>query len=609
MAPQKSKTKSGNAKPTFLEKIKLYLTGESEHQQKTTEIYWGKKFAPIVFLFFLYSFILISNWNNIVFNIITINHPYALAVSLVFTFFVFAIAFLNTKFKQFLFGKYSFLKQIPCFFGVLYGSFFLWRFLIDIGLNILPALLILAMFWLIVQGVRVYDTSRKFASKLETRVLKRYSPATNVLVALIPFLILIVLTVGVWLYRYGLVWFTLDIITFISVLDPPPVAAVVPMYSLEMNVILPFLYISLILIFVLFAVELIMTRMRQENRRMGIFDNFAYSLIVFFMYLYLIYQISLYLILHSNTQNALASITGDASGTSYFFIVEFLISIVFLFRGIRVMGKSMGGNILFFNKDSVIMIFLATISSQTASRIPIFSDISGGFIDLSSQSVGIWSNLINIDHLLIPALIIFFLGITILVYYIRPQKTSMFLRTHKGVVDSDDEKREIIFNFLKREYIRRGEAFPLTDVDDQLVTLTGSSKTIVRNIIQRDLDNQYMELHVYTQGARKFIEFISIHESYEKKSEADERVKQFMSDRLTQTLAEDKKNLGVSKGVSSEVEERKTFLSALDSSYKKKSTEPQRKGVLRDIKRIQDKQEAEESKKEEKKQKKKKKKN
>ncbi|MHA1110674.1 MAG: hypothetical protein ACTSRE_06195 [Promethearchaeota archaeon] len=598
MTPKK-KTHSTKRKQehSFMENVKLFLSGKSEHQKRTTKVFWGKKFTFLIILFLLYSFILISNWDNVVFRIVTINDPYALSVALVFTLFMFAIFFLNTKFKQFFFGKYSILKQIPFFFGLLYGSFFLWRFLIGLGWNMLPTLLILAMFWLIIQGVRVYDTSRKFASKMEAISLKRYSPVVNLLIAVIPFFILTLLTIGVWSYRYGLVWFTLDIINFLGG-DP---STAVLMYSIEMNVILPFLYISLIVIFVLFAVELIMTRMRVENRRMGIFDNFAYSLIVFFMFLYLIYQISLYLVLHSNTQDALGSIAGAVSGTSYFFYVEFFISMVFLFRGVRILGKTMGGNLLFFNKDSLIMIFLGAVSAQTASRIPIFSEIP-------SQDVGLFRNLIITDHLLIPALIMLFLGITILVYYIRPQKTSMFLRTHKGLVDSDDEKREIIYDFLKREFIRRGEPFPLTDVDKQLISLTGSSKTTIRNIIQRDLDTQYMELQISTIGARKFIEFISIHESYEKKSEAKDRVKQFMSDRLTETLTDaEKKDLGVSKGVTSDVEERKTFLSALDTSYKKKTTEPQHRGDLRHIKRIQDKKDAEDKKKNRKKQKKKKK--
>ncbi|TFG19695.1 MAG: hypothetical protein EU530_05430 [Promethearchaeota archaeon] len=579
---------------SFWENVRLYLSGKSDYQKKTTQIFWGKKFTPLIIFFLLYSFILISNWDNVVFRIITINDSYALSVALVFTFIMFSMLFLNTKFKQFFFGKYSILKQLPFLLGFLYGSFFLWRFLIGLGWNLLPTLLILAMFWLIIQGVRVYDTSRRFASKMEARSLKRYSPFVNLLIAIIPFLILTVLTIGVWSYRYGLVWFTLDIINFLGG-DP---SKAVLMYSIEMDVILPFLYISLIVIFVFFAVELIMTRMRVENRRMGIFDNFAYSLIVFFMYLYLIYQISLYLVLHSNTQTALGSITGAVSGTSYFFYVEFFISIIFLFRGIRILGNSMGGSILFFNKDSVIMIFLGVVAAQTASRIPIFSGIS-------SQDVGVFRNLIITDHLLIPALIMLFLGITILVYYIRPQKTSMFLRTHKGIVDGEDEQREIIYEFLKREYIRRGEPFPLTDVDAQLISLTGSNKTTIRNIIQRDLDTQYMELHISTVGARKFIEFISIHDSYEKKSDAQDRVKQFMSDRLTQTLTDaEKKDLGVSKGVNSDVEERKSFLSALDTSYKKKTTEPQQKGDLRYIKQIQDKKDAEHKKKDSKKQKK-----
>ncbi|MBN2155989.1 MAG: hypothetical protein JW776_08100 [Candidatus Lokiarchaeota archaeon] len=584
MAPKQRKSKASLKKEdkSIFHTVKLYLTGKSDHQKKTTEIFWGKKFTLLITLFFFYSFVLISNWENEFFKYITLENPYALSVSLVFTFFMLTFFFLNSKLKRFLFGPYSFLKQLPLFFGLLYGSFFLWRYLVNIGWNILPTLLVLAMFWLIIQGVRVYDTSRKFASKVEVKTLKRYSPTVNMLITLIPFLILIILTVGVWSYRYGLVWFTLDIITFLGG-DP---STAVLMYSVEMNVILPFLYISLIVIFVLFAVELIMTRLRVENKRMGTFDNFAYSLIVFFMFLYLIYQISLYLVLHSKTQLALGSIAGATSGTSYFFYFEFLISVIFLFRGIRILGKSIGGNFLFFNKDSLIMIFLATITAQTASRIPIFSEIS-------TQNVGILSNLINMDHLLIPALIILFLGLTIVIYYIRPQQTSMFLRTHKSLVASEEEKGQIIFEFLKREFVRRGKPFPLTDVDNQLIALTGASKSTVRNIIQRDLDPQYMELQIFTEGARKFVEFISIHDSYERKSDATGRVKHFMSDRLSKTLSEDKDDLGISKGASSAVEERKTFLAALDSSYKKKTSEPQSKEDLRDIKHIQDKKDSE----------------
>ncbi len=593
MTAKKTTSKSSLRKHqhSFFERVKLVLTGKSEHQKKTTRIFWGKKFVFLIIIFLIYSFILISNWDNFVFRILTIYNPYALSVSLVFTFFMLSILFLNTKIKQFFFGTYYVLKQIPLFFGLLYGSFFLWRYLIASGWNMLPALLILAMIWLIIQGVRVYDTSRKFASKMEARTLQRYSPLVNIFISIIPFLILIVLTIGVWSYRYGLVWFTLDIIVMNHPYFSGDPASAILMYGTEMTVIMPFLYVSLIIIFVLFAIELIMTRLRLENRRMGTFDNFAYSLIVFFMFLYLIYQISLYLILHSNTQLAMGSMGGGTGGTSIFFYLEFFISMVFLFRGIRVLSKQVSGNLLFFNKDSLIMVFLGTVTAQTASRIPIFANIP-------NQTVGNFSDLINMDHLLIPALIILFLGITLLIYYIRPQATSMFLRSHKGVIDSDDEKREIIYEFLKREFVRRGEPFPLTDVDNQLINLTGASKTTVRNIIQRDLDSQYMELQVVTKGARKFIEFISIHDSYDKKSEAEERVKQFMADRLTETLTdEEKKELGISKGVSSDVEERKSFLTALDSSYKKKTTEPERQGDLRYIKRIQDKAEAKKRKK------------
>ncbi|MBD3353294.1 MAG: hypothetical protein GF364_17570 [Candidatus Lokiarchaeota archaeon] len=363
---------------------------------------------------------------------------------------------------------------------------------------------------------------------------------------------------------------------------PESIDAVVEIYALEIHLILPFLYITLIIIFVLISMEFLLTRRKATNRRAGAFDNFTYTSIVFFMFFYLLYQISMYLFVNETTTSALSDISGAATGTSYLFWVEFVISMMFLFRAILKAGKSFGWNLLFLNQDAMIMGFLATIMAQTTSRLAIYSDVGG-------QDLGTFTNWLSMDHLLIPIIIIAFLGITIIVYYIKPQEASMFMRIAEETVIKEDKSMAIVTKFLKREFIRRGTKYNVDEIEPQLLAITGLTKGLVHSLLTR-ISDKYLDINLMIEEEDgqevKYIEFISITEKYQRSGVSRSRAQKYMTSRLIDTLGKDKKRIRLadSKKKITEVSEREQFLSALGSGFYKKVKDNE----SRDIENVSD---------------------
>lgn len=563
-------------------KFKEYFLGQTKKQKQETEVFFGKSFVGLLILFLGYSLVLVAKTKGSTadtplldqfFSWVTFNNPYVMGTSLVFTFILLMFAFCNTAIKRFLFaGKHVWLKQLLIFPSLIIGNFILINYLVDIGFNIMPVLFVLAMFWLIFQGVRLYFTARKYSTKVESRLLSKYSVIRYIFVLITPFVILGFLTVVVWAYRYGLIKVTLDFIPYWS---GEPSGAVIQIYAVIIHIILPFLYITLILIFALITIEFILTRRRTLNRRAGAFDNMTYALIVLFMFYYLLYQISMYLFVNEQTTDALKDISGAAAGTSYLFWVEFAVSMLFLFRAIFRAGKSIGWKILFFNQDAIMMGFFAAVIAQTTSRLALYSEIPG-------QSVGAVTNLLSMDHLLIPILIMAFLGLTIIVYYINPQETSMFLRIEKETIDKEDRAMEIITKFLKREFIKRGQKFPINEIEPQLLAITDLPKGVVHSLLHR-IPDKYIDIEMVVEetdeGKVKYIDFISITEKYQSGKHGDKRSQQFMRSKLVDTLGHNRKRIRLtdSKKKITDVEERETFLSALGSGYRKKVIEQEKR--------------------------------
>lgn len=528
--------------------------------------YFGKKFWGLFGIFLFFSFMIffnINNPDNIFFQIVMFGNPFIFGNALIFFYFSLSLLFSVDKIRQFIFEKNTVIKQIVIFSGLITGWFFLFLIVDTLfQFNYMSFLLILAMIWLISQSSRFYTYSRKFSTKIEAKVVSKYSIFRNFIIFLIPFLILGILVIISWFFRAFIVFLTLDLL---GTLNPEGSTEV---YLIYMKRIMPLIYISLITTIVFIIIEFILTRKRAETRRAGLFDNFTFAIIVFFIFFYQIYQVTLYTILLPETSNALKEAFGGASNIiGYLFIFEFLISMIFLIRIIRKIGGTLGWRILFFKKDGLIMFFLACVFGQTISRFAVATSTP-------NQEIGGFSELLMHDRFLISIIMIIFLGLTILVYYLKPHETSMFMRIQKEIVKEEEKSMETILKILRNEFIRRGEAFPIDLIEKELIKASQLSKGIVYSII-RKIDDKKVDFRVLTRQEkedteRKYAEFTSITEKFQKKGEAAKKARHYLSEQLVETL---RKQPGDAMQLQKKIDKEKAsdkFIQSLSTDFSKK---------------------------------------
>ncbi|UCC18838.1 MAG: hypothetical protein JSV62_12115 [Promethearchaeota archaeon] len=518
-------------KTNFYDKIihqEVYLNGKEPKSYSFKKKFWG-----LYGIFIIYSLILItainlpeSDW----IRYLMFGNPFAFSNTIVAFLLVLSIIFSIDKIRIFIFENKSAIKQLILYCGLIASLYLLFLYL-GTSINFMTYLLTLAMIWLVLLSSRFYIYSRKFSTKIEARFIKKYSITRRFFAIIIPFFILGVLVVISLFYRSFLVWLSLD---FFSIFDP---SSAVGVYNLEMGVIMPLIYFSLVMTLMFIIFEFVFTRRRAETKRAGTFDNFTFSLIVLFIFFFQILQISIFMLLQDPTINAFkASIGATGSAVSYVFIFEFIVSMYFLYRIIRKTGKTLGWRILFFKQDGLILLCLACVFAQTLTRFSLASEISNQII----TDVGI---VLMADKYIISVLMIFFLGTTLLIYYLKPRETSMFMRLQKETVSEEERSMDKIYKIIRSEYIRRGEAYPIQIIERELIKTTQLSKSNVYDLLntlaKKDMDILITEEKQDIGKPLKMINFVSVTERYEKKGVAEQKARQYLSERLFKTATEE----------------------------------------------------------------------
>ena len=169
MANFKASIKSIVRKIIFKE---IYLEGK----EPPKSFAFKKKFLGIYFLFLFYSFVLligINFPNNIFIYVITFGNPFVFGNAIIALFLCLSILYSNDKLRIFIFQDHSVIKQAILYIGLI--ALFYFIFLILSNANLMSYLLGLATFWLILLSVRFFMYSRKFATKIEARVIEKYS--------------------------------------------------------------------------------------------------------------------------------------------------------------------------------------------------------------------------------------------------------------------------------------------------------------------------------------------------------------------------------------------------------------------------------------------------
>jgi hypothetical protein len=404
--------------------------------------------------------------------------------------------------------------------------------------------------------------SRKFATKIEARFITKYSAFRGFLAFIAPYFILGVLVAISLFYRGLLVFISLD---FFGPFAP---AEAVDVYVLEMRLIMPLIYFSLILTLLFIIFEYVFTRRRAETRRAGLFDNYTFSLIVLFIFFFQVFQLTMFLVLNPATVTALKATVGETSMTIwYIFIAEFVFSMYFLYRIIKKLGHSLEWRLLIFKRDGLILLILSCVFAQTLTRFALQTQIP-------NQEINLLGQFFMADKYLVSLIMIIFLGSTLLFYYLKPHETSMFIRLQKETVNQEIKSRDIVYQLIRSEYIRRGKAYPLEILDRELIRATKLPKnkiySLVDNLAKIDMDILLSEKKDDYGTMVKMIDFISVTEGFDKKEIAKKKAKKYLTERLFTTMTKKKVNHLNLGTISNNDKAPDQFLTSLSTDYSKK---------------------------------------
>jgi len=513
----------------FLKKIvfkEIYVEGK----EPPKSFAFKKNFLAIYLIFLLYSFILLLAINfpdNIILYFLTFGNPFVFGNALIALFLCLSVLFSNDKIRLFIFEEHTVIKQSILYIGL--TTLFYFIFLELANFNLMSYLLGLATFWLVLLSVRFYMYSRKFATKIEARFIEKYSFLRRIGAFITPYFILGVLVFLALIYRGFLVFISLDVF---GLYDP---SAAINVYNIQMQLIMPLIYFSLILTMLFIIFEFVFTRKKAETRRAGLYDNYTFSLIVLFIFFFQILQVTIFLFLSPETILALKATVGTTgSPVTYIFIFEFFISMFFLYRIIKKFGKSIGWQLFFFKRDGLIILILGCVFAQTLSRYSLQTQIQ-------NQSITLIGNFFMADKYVVSIIMIIFLGLTLLIYYLKPQETSMFIRLQKETINREEESMDIVYKLIKSEYIRRGKAYPIEILERELIKATKLPKNEIYSLIQK-LSDENMDVLLTIKKddyglSKKYIDFISVTEKFDSKDIAQKKAKKYLTQRLYKTIS------------------------------------------------------------------------
>ncbi|MHA1191928.1 MAG: hypothetical protein ACTSP9_06480 [Promethearchaeota archaeon] len=531
---------------------------------------YEKKFMGLYGIFLFYSFIMlfaINYPNHILVNFFTIGNPFVFGNAIIGLYISLSILFSIDKIRIFIFEKNTIIKQIVLYGGLIIGYFFIFSFISSTGLNFMSLLLGLSTIWLILLSTRFYMYSRKFATKIESRFITKFTITRSSIAFIAPYFILAVLIILALFYRSFLVFLSLD---FFAIAAPEEAVTV---YLLEMRLIMPLIYFSLILTLLFILFEFVFTRRRAETKRAGLYDNYTFSLIVLFIFFFQLLQVSIYLIMHEETISALKTTVGATSATvTYIFIFEFIISMFFLYRIVKKLGLSIGWRLLLFKKDGLIALVLGCVYAQTLSRYALQ-------VQIPNQGITGIGQIFMADKYLVSIIMIIFLGITLLVYYLKPHETSMFIRLQKETVSEVEQDSDIVLKLIRSEYIRRGEEYPIEILERELIKATKLSKQKVYSIINKlaydNIDIKIRDKKDKSGIIRKYLDFVSVTEKFDRKGVAQKKAKKYLSERLFETMAKKEKTLKLEGDLQTN-ENSHQFLNSLSTDYTKKQADEQK---------------------------------
>ena len=419
-----------------------------------------------------------------------------ISAGFVLTFFTIAIMVRNESIKDALFetSKKRILFQILLFFVLLIGYMHVIKILTglfpDLGYEGMPMILLSggASGWLILQSWAIFTEARRSATNVEGYFSGHKNKVSYALVILMPFLVAI--------FIYFLSFGYLLILQFLK--ENIGVSGYILGVTWQ-NIILIALFATLILCFVPLIIAL-----SSENRREKNYENLVVIMTNFFMYPYIIFNFTILFFLQPETIDQLTALFGAGGageGISYFSLllifVELIFTMVMLVFAMRTVGKRTRYKLGPLNKYGFILAVYAAISGQFGIRyLQIRGQIGQSITGPIQQALG--NYLINIQHLIINIGVI--VAIAIAIFMFKRKGFGLMYRVHDEVSKEDMKRIEWIYDFLKKEYIRRADMLILSEMYDSIAKILKISDYDTIRLVNR-ADIKYKDMMV--EGLKK----------------------------------------------------------------------------------------------------------
>ncbi|MHA1380134.1 MAG: hypothetical protein ACTSRG_17310 [Candidatus Helarchaeota archaeon] len=497
----------------FFAVVLLNFLPTDDIYQLTIDVFRATMFKPIMDI---YAFIVPPNlWHN---------EAAYITVSLILVFFITGFLCGDDNFKNFLF-KGSAIKrfgaQVLIFFGFLISFLRIFTVLPQYFFNILTPIFFLlgaAIVWLIYQTVALYRYSRKYASSAESFLLRHNNKFTHSLAVTATFWGL--LAIGIVGYGYLL---------FIDILSLYGVQLIFgiridqwQLYTLIFGGALVFICLTAFFISVF----------SKKNKRERLYDNFSIVISNLSLWPYILLNLAMYFIFSSGISGS-----KNVGIEMIFASIDLIISIIILFLTLRGMGTKTDWKFGIIRRESFILTIYGAISGYYGIKYLLFRQqlvpVNPGdlfsvnilyelligipiqpiippdnfyyFILLPSFPLNPYYNtflitpglefIVNSGNIITSVAVIILLLGALITYGIHREKFGEKFRIHEVGAKEGRATTDFIYDFMKKEYYRRKEPFPLYEVEKLISNSIELDKEKTIELINKT-DIKYKDLKI-----------------------------------------------------------------------------------------------------------------
>jgi hypothetical protein len=296
--------------------------------------------------------------------------------------------------------------------------------------------------WILFQGYALLTSARRSGTKAESALAKRGKKAYAFAV-IVPLLVLAFVGALTWGY-----------FIFLDVLDLVGISA--PSWRLVVYIVL-----GAMLIFTIFPTLTAITTRRR--RRQKIYENLVIQLTNFFMFPYILFNITIFYILPKTSGTGGGS--GDSLLSTIFLYADMVVTLILMIMALRSAGSRTGYRFGPLNKHAFIMFIYAALAGQFGIRYLQTRDLLPQMLNNNN----IASVFLDGQYLLVDAVVGIIMLFSILAF--GSKKFGVYFRVRDSVSRQDHQRIDFIHDYLVEEYARRQAPFLLIEVYEPLATL------------------------------------------------------------------------------------------------------------------------------------------